>query len=137
MLPMRVVVWNILKASKQFIFTKEQVSTIITAIEAGRLSRGLKTNLAHNQHVKQIVKTKSTKQVLIKETTENMPDNTIESSIENTAEKAIKENKSVDPSCPKCGSEMKLREVKKGKNAGNKFWGCCNFPQCRKVLSVS
>ncbi|WP_245597684.1 hypothetical protein [Psychromonas aquimarina] len=23
---------------------------------------------------------------------------------------------------------MTLREAKKGKNAGNQFWGCTNFP---------
>jgi ssDNA-binding Zn-finger/Zn-ribbon topoisomerase 1 len=38
--------------------------------------------------------------------------------------------------CPKCGSEMALRQAKKGKHAGNQFWGCTNFPKCRKVLSL-
>ncbi|WP_211235775.1 hypothetical protein [Psychromonas aquimarina] len=32
---------------------------------------------------------------------------------------------------------MTLREAKKGKNAGNQFWGCTNFPQCRKVIGVN
>jgi restriction system protein len=31
-------------------------------------------------------------------------------------------------SCPKCGSEMVLRTAKKGKYAGQKFWGCTGFP---------
>lgn len=35
--------------------------------------------------------------------------------------------------CPKCGSEMVLRESKKGASAGNKFWGCQTFPKCRGV----
>ena len=122
-----------IKSQQTVHFTTEQVSTIISAIEVGRLTRGLKTNLAHNQHIKQIVKAKSTAEAMIVNTGENE----IERSIESTAEKAINENNSVDPFCPKCGSEMKLREAKKGKNLGNKFWGCCNFPQCRKVLSVS
>lgn len=32
--------------------------------------------------------------------------------------------------CPKCEREMVLRTAKRGKNAGNQFWGCPNFPKC-------
>lgn len=35
-----------------------------------------------------------------------------------------------------CGSEMALRQAKKGNNIGNQFWGCTNFPKCRKVLNL-
>jgi predicted RNA-binding Zn-ribbon protein involved in translation (DUF1610 family) len=38
------------------------------------------------------------------------------------------------PHCPKCGSEMILRTAKSGANAGNKFWGCSKYPNCRGVL---
>jgi uncharacterized protein DUF2726/topoisomerase-like DNA binding C4 zinc finger protein len=33
--------------------------------------------------------------------------------------------------CPECGIPLVQRESKRGKNAGNIFWGCSNFPQCR------
>lgn len=33
--------------------------------------------------------------------------------------------------CPKCGSKLVERTAKKGPNAGSKFLGCENFPQCR------
>ena len=33
--------------------------------------------------------------------------------------------------CPVCESPMVLRASKKGRNAGEKFWGCSNFPKCR------
>jgi restriction system protein len=33
--------------------------------------------------------------------------------------------------CPSCGGQMVQRTARKGKNAGNTFWGCSNFPQCR------
>ncbi len=33
--------------------------------------------------------------------------------------------------CPKCGSEMVLRTVKRGANVGKRFWGCSGFPACR------
>lgn len=40
-------------------------------------------------------------------------------------------------SCPKCGSDMILREVKKGPNSGNKFWGCSTFQKCGSVVKIT
>ena len=42
-----------------------------------------------------------------------------------------------DRKCPKCGSSMIIRTVKKGKNIGKKFWGCSTFPKCRLVQNVT
>jgi hypothetical protein len=36
--------------------------------------------------------------------------------------------------CPKCRGDMVLRTVKSGKNAGRKFWGCSNYPNCRHLV---
>ena len=33
--------------------------------------------------------------------------------------------------CPRCGSELVERKAKRGKNAGNTFFGCSAFPKCR------
>lgn len=38
------------------------------------------------------------------------------------------------PTCPKCGIKMVARTAKKGKNEGQTFWGCKNFPKCRHYL---
>lgn len=38
------------------------------------------------------------------------------------------------PRCPKCGSEMVLRTAKTGANAGNKFWGCSGYPNCKSMV---
>lgn len=38
------------------------------------------------------------------------------------------------PSCPRCGNPMVLRTAKRGGNAGDRFWGCSNFPKCRGTL---
>jgi very-short-patch-repair endonuclease len=38
--------------------------------------------------------------------------------------------------CPACGGDMVLRKASKGQNAGNEFWGCSNYPKCRKILPV-
>ncbi len=42
----------------------------------------------------------------------------------------------LDPLCPICSQNMIKRTAKKGKNAGNTFWGCSQFPNCRGVLPV-
>ncbi len=33
--------------------------------------------------------------------------------------------------CPKCGSALILRTVRKGPKAGDRFWGCSTYPRCR------
>jgi hypothetical protein len=40
------------------------------------------------------------------------------------------------PLCPKCGRKMVLRIAKQGPNAGNKFWGCSDFPNCRGIVNI-
>lgn len=39
--------------------------------------------------------------------------------------------------CVKCGAEMVQRTAKKGPYAGQKFWGCSTFPQCKNVLALA
>ncbi|MCP5303445.1 MAG: DUF2726 domain-containing protein [Pseudomonadales bacterium] len=51
--------------------------------------------------------------------------------------KAPLPEETTSPTCPKCGSMMILRTAKKGTNAGNQFWGCSNYPQCRTMLPAS
>jgi hypothetical protein len=36
--------------------------------------------------------------------------------------------------CPKCGESMSIRKALRGKNAGNIFWVCTQFPGCRGVI---
>jgi ATP-dependent DNA helicase RecQ len=38
------------------------------------------------------------------------------------------------PSCPQCGSNMVLRTARRGSNAGNRFYGCSNYPRCKGTL---
>ena len=42
----------------------------------------------------------------------------------------------LEPLCPICSSRMVKRVARKGKNAGNTFWGCSKFPGCRGVVSI-
>jgi restriction system protein len=41
---------------------------------------------------------------------------------------------SVPPNCPLCSSVMVERTARKGKWAGNTFWGCPNFPKCKGIV---
>lgn len=38
--------------------------------------------------------------------------------------------------CPKCGSNLVIRTVQKGSNAGKQFLGCENYPKCLFTKSV-
>lgn len=40
------------------------------------------------------------------------------------------------PTCPKCGVAMTERTAKRGLAAGQKFFGCVNYPRCREVVQV-
>lgn len=40
------------------------------------------------------------------------------------------------PSCPQCGGAMALRTAKTGKNAGQQFWGCVSYPECKGLVKI-
>jgi restriction system protein len=44
--------------------------------------------------------------------------------------RAEKEPEETRALCPRCGSNMVMRTVKKGPHQGNQFWGCERFPRC-------
>lgn len=48
----------------------------------------------------------------------------------------ITEGDYTTPSCPSCGIKMAKRTSNKGRNAGNDFWGCINYPSCRNTLQI-
>lgn len=50
--------------------------------------------------------------------------------------KEIIDEKSIAKICPKCSSDMIMRSAKRGVNAGNKFWGCIQYPICRKIVKI-
>lgn len=39
--------------------------------------------------------------------------------------------------CPKCGNELVLRTASQGERAGQQFYGCKSYPQCRMVRPVT
>ena len=42
----------------------------------------------------------------------------------------------LNPTCPKCSQQMKRRQATKGARAGQDFWGCVTYPQCRGTRAV-
>jgi very-short-patch-repair endonuclease/predicted RNA-binding Zn-ribbon protein involved in translation (DUF1610 family) len=51
-------------------------------------------------------------------------------------DKTANESANPIPTCPKCGLQMVERTAKKGDKAGNKFYGCPNYPKCREVVEI-
>jgi len=45
--------------------------------------------------------------------------------------KSLHERFASDTVCPKCGSNLVMRTVKKGSRKGSQFLGCSSFPRCR------
>lgn len=41
-----------------------------------------------------------------------------------------------NPSCPRCGSSMQRRLAGRGRNAGNFFWGCTRYPNCKGTRPI-
>jgi four helix bundle suffix protein len=41
------------------------------------------------------------------------------------------------PNCPDCGKPMTRRKARTGKNAGNPFWGCTAYPDCKGTLPAN
>lgn len=55
---------------------------------------------------------------------------------ESTLDEERQVRESQPPACPRCGAEMVLRTAKHGKNKGEHFWGCPEFPRCRGVRKL-
>ncbi len=53
-----------------------------------------------------------------------------------SAKPTTDQSASAQPNCPKCGAGMVKRTAKRGANAGNPFWGCSRYPDCRGTLSI-
>lgn len=41
------------------------------------------------------------------------------------------------PNCPSCGRLMVKRTARRGRNAGNQFWGCSGYPHCKGTRNLS
>jgi len=48
----------------------------------------------------------------------------------------MKSDDNASPLCPKCNSSMALRTAKRGRHAGNQFYGCNQWPKCNGIVNL-
>ncbi len=53
-----------------------------------------------------------------------------------TSSPATPESSKDVPLCPACSSAMVRRTAHRGDNAGNEFWGCSRYPECKGIRPV-
>ena len=53
-----------------------------------------------------------------------------------TAQPSAGTAESSEPLCPVCGRPMVRRVARQGTKAGQAFWGCSSYPQCRGVRAI-
>lgn len=41
------------------------------------------------------------------------------------------------PVCPQCGKTMRRRTARQGPRAGQPFWGCSGYPECRGIVPIA
>lgn len=58
----------------------------------------------------------------------NLPENNRNDVTDNNAEPVL--------ICPKCSGRLILRTAKRGNNAGQKFYGCENYPKCNYIQNI-
>lgn len=124
---------------------EKQIFSVIVFIGDSTFKTEMPENVTHGKDYIRFIKSKDqpvlTEQE-VKEITSKIEAGRLTPSFKTNREhvkhvKTIVEKKENSQSCPKCGAEMILREARKGKNIGNKFWGCSSFPKCRGTTSVT
>jgi four helix bundle suffix protein len=50
---------------------------------------------------------------------------------------ASKSDEKNNPICPLCGKAMRRRTAKQGPHAGQAFWGCSGYPECKGTRAMS
>jgi len=134
--PANVTTWvnfiRYIKSKTAVLLTEPEVQKIIRQIANGRLKPSIKTHINHANHVREIIAKKSKPETVspIQSAMETAPNPVAPSTNHEPPQSAA------NKMCPKCGSTMLLRTAKKGPQAGNQFWGCSEFPKCRKIASI-
>ena len=96
-------------------FSEEEIKTIVDRIENQRYRRGFLTNRRHRKHIQEVVAQKS-KVVSLRQS---------------------RKPSRARPHCPSCGKKMVPRTAKRGRNSGQRFWGCSEYPKCRGTRQMS
>ena len=97
-------------------------------LSTGQLKNSFANQRAHVSHVREIAEGKQRPAPMAAPVAPAPP--------LSNASPALQDTATASPTCPRCGSAMVLRTASKGANAGNRFWGCSNYPNCRGIESM-
>lgn len=114
---------DFIKKHKTEILSEAEVENVLKTIEDKRLAPGFKTHRNHVAYVKDQVAQKRSSSGSPKR-----PDLQPRTEAPITTPQAGLQAELI---CPRCGSKLILRTAKQGANAGQRFWGCSAYPQCR------
>lgn len=124
---------------------EEKIFSVIVFVGDGKFKTEMPENVIYSKGFIKFIKSK-VQPILtepeVKEITSKIETGRLTPSFKTNREhvkhvKTIVEKKENNQSCPKCGEAMVSREVKKGQNIGNKFWGCSSFPKCKGRVSIA
>ena len=117
-----------IKKHQHPVIPSETLQAAIEQLSAGQLKNSFANQRAHVSHVHQIVEDKSHSAPKAAVVAPPPP--------LSNASPTPQVTSTSSPVCPRCGSPMVLRTASKGANAGNRFWGCSNYPNCRGIVSM-
>lgn len=122
---------------------ENQIHSVIVFIGDSEFKTPMPENVTYGMGYVRYIKTKiqpvlSPKQVI--EITQTIETGRLARSFKNHREhirhvQSIMAEKQNKHRCPKCGSDMVLRQSRKGEKKGQPFWGCSTFPRCRSVIA--
>ncbi len=69
--------------------------------------------------------------------TENLYAARVEKRQSDRSDKSDRSDQSDAPACPACGRPMRRRIAGKGPRAGQAFWGCSGYPDCKETQEMS
>jgi len=104
------------------------ITTGVFTQEAKNFAKDKPIDLIEGNQVVEMIRSVQAKQVYLK--TETWPSYYINTDNINTEEPKPKISENI---CPKCGGKLVIRVARHGKNVGNKFWGCSNYPKCKFI----
>jgi len=123
----------------------QQTHSIIVFVGDSTFKTDMPENVTYGQEYIRFIKSKQHPILTaaeVKEITDKIQSGRLTPSFKTNREhvahvKTIVAEKENSNSCPKCGSSMVIRKVKKGANIGKEFWGCSNFPKCRGIVNAT
>lgn len=123
--------------------TPEQVHSVIAFVGVSTFKTEMPTSVTHGagfidyiKSFQQVVFTDAEVAALIQalQTSRNAP--SVVTHREHLQNLKRRNDPTAERKCPKCGSALVIRSVKSGPRAGQQFFGCSTFPNCRVMQNL-